>query len=114
MPTCVGEEQHWYELQLFEEITIQCNVAAEPKKVMFYWEFNSTDSVESDDTEPLEEPMMTITNGESSSVLKFTPRSIHDYGTLYCFAQNRIGRQSKPCVFHIVQSGKPSTGSTRH
>ncbi|KAG7155220.1 Nephrin-like 23 [Homarus americanus] len=30
-----------------------------------------------------------------------------DYGTLLCWANNEIGPQKEPCVFHIVPAGKP-------
>ena len=30
-----------------------------------------------------------------------------DYGSLMCFATNSIGRQSEPCIFHLIPAGKP-------
>lgn len=44
---------------------------------------------------------MLIQNESEKSLLRFTPRSIKDFGTLLCFAENRIGRQREPCRFEI-------------
>lgn len=30
-----------------------------------------------------------------------------DYGTLMCWADNAVGQQREPCVFHIIAAGKP-------
>lgn len=30
-----------------------------------------------------------------------------DYGSLMCWATNSIGRQSEPCIFHLIPAGKP-------
>lgn len=30
-----------------------------------------------------------------------------DYGTLMCWADNAVGQQKEPCVFHIIAAGKP-------
>ena len=144
-PICSMDEtinEMTFELELFEQLSIGCNVHADPRDVMFFWEFNSSsptadmsvniehhhhhhlsksnkninnalDSVDDDDDdegndENRSRPLMSIQNHLESpyrSVLHFTPRSIDHYGTLYCFAQNRIGRQRQPCIYHIRKSG---------
>ncbi|KAJ9597409.1 hypothetical protein L9F63_011730, partial [Diploptera punctata] len=40
-------------------------------------------------------------------ILRYTPVSELDYGTLSCWAQNSIGPQTTPCVFQVVAAGKP-------
>lgn len=30
-----------------------------------------------------------------------------DFGSILCWATNEIGRQSSPCVFHLMPAGKP-------
>lgn len=30
-----------------------------------------------------------------------------DYGTLMCWADNVVGQQKEPCIFHIIAAGKP-------
>lgn len=32
-----------------------------------------------------------------------------DYGTLMCWADNVVGQQKEPCVFHIIAAGKPDS-----
>lgn len=124
-PICVSQEKIHYQIELFQQINIECNVRSDPKDVVFFWEFNSSYSfngsneinvngndnnnnnklMNNNEKNGQHKPLMKIENEADSSVLRFTPRSIHDYGTLYCFAQNRIGRQEKPCIFHISKSG---------
>ena len=103
-PTCATDNELFLETHPFDELTIGCDVQAEPSDVLFFWEFNS--SLAGDSANLRNEPLMAITNSGLRSELKFTPRSPHDYGTLYCYAQNRIGQQKIPCVFHIGKSGK--------
>lgn len=106
-PTCATEKELFFETKPFEELTIECLVHAEPTEVLFFWEFNSTLASDvTDNTNLRNEPLMAIANSGLRSELKFTARSAQDYGTLYCFAQNRIGQQKQPCVFHITKSGK--------
>lgn len=30
-----------------------------------------------------------------------------DYGTIMCWADNAVGQQKEPCVFHVIAAGKP-------
>lgn len=32
-----------------------------------------------------------------------------DYGTIMCWADNAVGQQKEPCVFHVIAAGKPDT-----
>ena len=32
-----------------------------------------------------------------------------DYGNVLCWATNPVGRQSEPCVYHIIPAGKLPT-----
>lgn len=84
---------------LDEVIRVRCHVAADPSDVTFVWQFNN--SGESFDVSPAR---FTTTSGNMSE-LKYTPASQRDYGTLTCWGQNPIGRQSEPCVFQIVPAG---------
>lgn len=111
-PTCATDNELFLETQLFAEVTVSCAVMAEPSDVLFFWEFNST--LPGDSANLRKEPLMAITNAGLRSELKFTPRSPQEYGTLYCYAQNRIGQQKKPCVFHIRKSGESKSTDENH
>ena len=41
------------------------------------------------------------------STVDYIPRTVMDYGTLLCWAENMIGSQSDPCVFHLVPVHPP-------
>lgn len=112
-PTCATDNELFFETQLFVEVTVSCDVMAEPSDVLFFWEFNSTLPGDSANL-AIKEPLMGITNAGLRSELKFTPRSPPEYGTLYCYAQNRIGQQMKPCIFHIRKSGESNIGDENH
>ena len=43
----------------------------------------------------------------SQSKIDYVPRTKLDYGTLLCWAENNIGTQSDPCVFHLVPVQPP-------
>lgn len=30
-----------------------------------------------------------------------------DFGTIMCWADNVVGQQREPCVFHLIAAGKP-------
>ncbi|XP_046402548.1 nephrin-like [Ischnura elegans] len=86
---------------LEERLMVRCDVAADPADVAFVWQFsNSGEGFEV-------HPGRHASNG-TSSVLAYTPRSDHDYGTLSCAGANAIGRQAAPCLFQVVPAGRPS------
>ena len=41
------------------------------------------------------------------SVGRFAPSSRFDFGTVFCRAENSIGRQKEPCTFHLLPAGPP-------
>lgn len=34
-----------------------------------------------------------------------------DFGTIMCWADNNVGQQKEPCVFHLIAAGKPEMPS---
>ena len=46
-------------------------------------------------------------NGTLSKV-DYIPRTMLDYGTLLCWAENNIGSQSQPCMFHLIPAQPPA------
>jgi len=82
-----------------EKANISCQVDANPPEVQFRWTFNN--SAESIDVSPGH-----IARAGTSSVVSYTPMTELDYGTLLCWASNRIGAQQVPCVYHIIPAGE--------
>lgn len=86
-----------------EELHILCEVDADPNNVRFSWQFNNSAG------ESLKvSPDVYHTINKSNSELIYKPLTDLDYGTLICWADNSIGRQLEPCVFHLVPAAKPS------
>jgi hypothetical protein len=82
-----------------EQLSIQCEVAADPSDVKFLWMFNN-----SGENNKVAEDR--IRNRNVTSTLSYTIISERDYGTLQCWGSNDIGRQLEPCVFQVVPAGK--------
>lgn len=69
------------------------------RSAQFRWTFNNTaNSNEVSDTY--------VSRSGTSSTVTYTPHTEMDYGTLLCWANNRIGKQRVPCVYHIIAAGK--------
>ncbi|KAK5647693.1 hypothetical protein RI129_002585 [Pyrocoelia pectoralis] len=99
-PTCKPNQTRVYGVAKQEEARITCQVDANPTDVQFRWTFNnSADSVDVASSH--------IARSGTSSVVSYTPMTELDYGTLLCYASNRIGHQRLPCVFHIIAAGRP-------
>uniref|UniRef100_A0A1Y1NJZ5 Ig-like domain-containing protein n=1 Tax=Photinus pyralis TaxID=7054 RepID=A0A1Y1NJZ5_PHOPY len=99
-PTCKPNQTRVYGVAKQEEARITCQVDANPTDVQFRWTFNnSADSVDVASSH--------IARSGTSSVVSYTPMTELDYGTLLCYASNRIGHQRVPCVFHIIAAGRP-------
>jgi Immunoglobulin domain len=82
-----------------ERARIACNVDANPPDLTFRWTFNnSADSVD------VQSALVSQTG--TQSWLSYTPMTELDYGSLLCWASNRVGDQRQPCVFHIIAAGK--------
>jgi len=81
-----------------EKANISCEVEANPPDVQFRWTFNNS-------AESLDVASAHIARAGTSSVVSYTPMTELDYGTLLCWASNRIGQQRVPCVFHIIAAG---------
>ena len=89
-----------------EMVDVICAVSANPRGVKFDWTFNNS-------AEFIRVPggrALTAKNGTTSK-LTYTPKTDKDYGTLMCSASNEVGRQRKPCIFHIILAGKINSNS---
>ncbi|KAK0090772.1 hypothetical protein PV325_003792 [Microctonus aethiopoides] len=88
-----------------ESLNISCRVEADPPVHNFRWKFNNSGETLEVSPQRFTVPMPGDANG--ISVLKYTPATELDYGTLSCWADNEVGSQAKPCLFQIVAAGKP-------
>lgn len=85
-----------------ETVLVKCHVDASPAVVKFSWTYNN-----SRDVLPVQGANRMNNNGVISQ-LHFTPGG-GDLGTLACWASNTVGRQSAPCLFHLVPASTYNT-----
>ncbi|XP_069683132.1 neural cell adhesion molecule 2-like [Periplaneta americana] len=105
-PVCSAGQQRVYGAARFEEVSVVCDVDANPPAGLFRWSFNNS-AVQS-----LELFSVTSEPGGGRSVATYKPTSERDYGTLLCWGRNELGSQAVPCVFHVVPAGKPDAPRT--
>ncbi|XP_012285375.1 hemicentin-2 [Orussus abietinus] len=92
-----------------ETISLVCGVQSKPPPITFHWTFNNSGElmdVPSSKFAQIRTPRL-LTNHWHGSRLNYTPASDMDYGTISCWAKNRIGVQRTPCIFQIIVAGKP-------
>lgn len=82
-----------------EQITISCELEANPPEVSFTWKFNNT-------MEAVDIAQAQVMIEGTRSTAAYTPMTELDYGTLLCWGTNDQGTQIEPCVYHIVPAGK--------
>ncbi|KYQ48081.1 Kin of IRRE-like protein 1, partial [Trachymyrmex zeteki] len=85
-----------------ESLDIACKVEADPPAHNFRWKFNN-----SGETLEVAPARFSMEKSSGVSVLRYTPSTELDYGTLSCWADNLVGTQSRPCLFQLVAAGKP-------
>ncbi|KAH0568289.1 hypothetical protein KQX54_020062 [Cotesia glomerata] len=86
-----------------ESLNISCKVEADPPVRNFRWKFNNSGATLEVSPKQFTIPMHGDTDGVS--ILKYTPVTDVDYGTLSCWADNEVGTQARPCLFQIVTAG---------
>ncbi|OTF78998.1 hypothetical protein BLA29_010223 [Euroglyphus maynei] len=114
-PKCAQKTIQSIGIAIDEIITIECQVLANPVNVRFewwlepFWQSQSPLSSLNDSNHTMKKVIITsfTTDGLDSRV-KYRASTINDYGHLYCRAQNIIGRQERPCIFHIIKAEPPS------
>ncbi|XP_065168056.1 neural cell adhesion molecule 2 [Atheta coriaria] len=85
-----------------ESIDIVCEIESDPPAKSYRWKFNN-----SGETLDVAAERFAKTSNGTTSVLRYTPVSELDYGSLSCWAINSVGHQLNPCVFQVVAAGKP-------
>lgn len=82
-----------------ESLDIPCEIEADPPARSYRWKFNN-----SGETLDVAAARYASTSNGTTSILKYTPVSDLDYGTLTCWAINFVGHQEQPCVFQVFNS----------
>jgi len=92
-----------------ETISLVCGVQSKPPPTTFHWTFNNSGELMSVPATKYAQvkPLSLITSHWHRSRLNYTPENDMDYGTVACWARNRIGLQRTPCLFQIIVAGKP-------
>ncbi|XP_076645162.1 neural cell adhesion molecule 2 [Halictus rubicundus] len=92
-----------------ETISLVCGVQSKPPPTTFHWTFNNSGELMNVPANRFTQvkPLSLITNHWHGSKLSYTPENDMDYGTVACWAKNRIGEQKTPCLFQIIVAGKP-------
>ncbi len=133
-PICKSNAKVHYGVAKHETAKIECEVDADPPDVVFHWGFNITRDrddenqvgttfnngieQEGDQEEKSNDNKKGSNEGKSDlvafvsdgrrSVASYKPLHESDYGVLYCYSRNSVGKQREPCVFFVIQSGKLS------
>ena len=76
-------------------MNVTCQVDANPPVHTFRWAFNTS-------TEMVNIPKNRSRVLGSRSIMAYTPKTHHDFGTLLCWADNEVGEQRLPCVYLVV------------
>ncbi|XP_071532984.1 uncharacterized protein [Panulirus ornatus] len=100
-PLCREGQKVVYGGGKHEELNITCSVEAHPEPTSFRWAFNSSSEV----VDIPSSKFWVVGNGKSQA--SYTPRTHLDYGSLLCWANNDVGRQLKPCIYHIIHASPP-------
>lgn len=106
VPTCRTSVPTAIRAARGETIEIECYLDANPKEPMSYhWWFNS--SAHTKHELITSSPKYSAPN--TPGVFFYTVNSSADYGWVQCSGSNSVGRQLKPCLYHILPADKPST-----
>ncbi|CAD6994654.1 unnamed protein product, partial [Ceratitis capitata] len=124
-PVCSTSTMVVIGASLEEAVPIPCRVNSDPPEIDFEWTFSTSGEhfeVPSGHYATIQEATTTgdvhrtiieandthfETYVETVSELIYTPKGERDYGTLACWGQNSIGKQSEPCLFQVVPAAKP-------
>ncbi|XP_050696805.1 nephrin-like [Eriocheir sinensis] len=99
-PVCKDGQEAYHGAAKHEEVRIPCQLDAHPLPTSFKWTFNNSG-------ESVDIPESHMENGGWQSVVRYTPNTELDYGTMLCWGANPVGIQATPCVFHIFPAGRP-------
>ncbi|CAH0551847.1 unnamed protein product [Brassicogethes aeneus] len=101
-PTCKYDRVSVVGASRGESVDIVCEIESDPPAKSYRWKFNN-----SGETLDVAAERYARTSNGTSSLLRYTPVTELDYGSLSCWAANSVGHQINPCVFQVVAAGKP-------
>jgi len=100
-PVCASTHEEVHGVARTETLALKCRVLAHPSNnLTFRWIFSKGE-------ERVDIEQERIRVNESISDVEYEPRTELDYGTLLCLAENTVGSQQTPCMFHVVPAGRP-------
>ena len=67
-----------FELELFEQLSIECTVHSDPKDVMFFWEFNSSSTSTSSSASPTAADMSIIVEHSNNNNMNNNDNNVLD------------------------------------
>ncbi|XP_054711443.1 hemicentin-2-like [Uloborus diversus] len=97
-PICRSGQKIVYGVAKQEPARVECSVDAEPSDVSFRWNFNNSVS---------QHDILSFTSSGPTSIATYIPRTLKDFGKLYCWAKNKVGDQQIPCIFNVIPAGPP-------
>lgn len=97
-PLCKFQRVKVYPAAINDDVSVTCEVEADPDEVSFHWKVNSTVNSDSD--------IKVVSSKGSKSVINFIPSSRQSYGSILCWGENFVGKQKDPCHFKIIPAGK--------
>ncbi|XP_043192728.1 uncharacterized protein LOC122365524 [Amphibalanus amphitrite] len=100
VPDCKQFQKRSYETARGETVNVTCEVNSFPPPKTFFWALNSTGTYQ-------ELPQSRVRSRQGVSVASVSTQSQRDYGTLLCWAENTVGRQTEPCVFALRPADRP-------
>ncbi|KAF5299117.1 hypothetical protein FQR65_LT09475 [Abscondita terminalis] len=95
VPKCRLNKPKIYEALLNEELQINCELDANPKEFEYMWTFNNSEGFQ-----------QYFSLHRNASYLMYIPKTLKDYGVLFCKGVNAIGEQQEPCIFNITARDK--------
>ncbi|XP_047518757.1 uncharacterized protein LOC125058679 isoform X3 [Pieris napi] len=98
-PVCTKKDGVALRAARGETMSIKCDVDANPMPSSFRWWFNSSTDTERE---------LTSSNGMSTDAYDYRVNSSSEYGWVQCAGTNSVGRQTEPCMFHILPAERPS------
>ncbi|XP_042221447.1 nephrin-like [Homarus americanus] len=99
-PMCSEDQKLTYGSARGQQVNVSCHVDAHPEAHTFRWAFNTS-------TEVVHIPKNRTHFHRNRSVMTYTPKTHHDFGTLLCWASNDVGSQPQPCVYLVVPAAVP-------